>query len=91
MDEEKYLIDCELENQKFIGISCIKKYIYTMSDKDFLVYYYDKCIKECIKDKFNNFDEFKKKYKNKKDIEKLRIELINIETKHIEDFKLINY
>jgi phosphate-selective porin len=50
-----------------------------------------KSIKECIKDKFNNFDEFKKKYKNKKDIEKLRIELINIETKHIEDFKLINY
>lgn len=88
MDEED-LIKFELENQKFMGMSLMKKYIYTMNDQDFLLYYYNKYIKD-IKDK--SFKEFKKTYKNKKDIEKLKIEIINIEIKSIEDgFKLINH
>jgi hypothetical protein len=70
---EKYLIECELENQKYMGISFIKKSIYSMKDKDFLLYYYNNYIKDI------SFIEFKKKYKTKKDIEKLKIKVINIE------------
>ena len=79
MTDEKYLIECELENQKFMGKYLIKKFIYTMKDKDFLLYYYNKFIKDNKVDQIEIFNEFKRKHKTNKAIEKLKIELINAE------------
>ena len=84
MNYENYLIECELENQKYIGMSLIKKYIYSMKDKEFLLYYYENYEKYEKRVKDISFIEFKKKYKTKKNIEKLKKEVINIEIKYIE-------